>query len=531
MPIRQQRAVLTATIACTAVLLPVLGVLQYRWIGEVGRAARQQIHADLERSAFGFRDDFDEELRAILQPPQGEPGRGVPGSGGRGFPAASSPYIRMAYIAARTPVGFALLQPDPETRSLQGLEWPASLDPVREALESGTALPTDLSLVVTQLPGGPPPGRGRFAPPSLAGPRPPTRYRITVLDLDAIRQRLIPQLAKRYFGDGTVWAIRVIRGGEVYFQSANTSFSQPDIEVALLTEPTGRGPLRRANRASASVLQVRRQGASLDDVVAQTRYRDMLISFSGLGLLGLSSAFLILATRRSEKLARLRMEFVAGISHELRTPIAVVAAAADNLAEGIVAADAVPKYGTMIRKEARRLSRMVDDVLTWSGLEHRSKPPNPQLLAVADLIHHAVASCRLEIDQAGCTVEIQVPPGLPQISGDAAWLEQALRNLIGNACKYGAAGKWLGITATDVASSVVITVADHGAGIEKGDLKRIFEPFYRAKSAMEAQKPGTGIGLSVVRRIAEAHGGSISVASTPGQVTAFSLRLPKEPNA
>ena len=530
MPIRQQRAVLTATIACTAVLLPVLGILQYRWIGEVGRAARQQIHADLERSAFGFRDDFDEELRATLQPPQGEPGRGGPGSGGPVFATRPSPYIRMAYIAARTPVGFALLQADPETRTLQGLDWPASLDPIREALESGTPLPGDPSLVVTQLPGGPPAGRGMFGPPSFTGSRPPTRYRITVLDLDAIRQRLLPQLARRYFGDGTVWAIRVMRGGEVYFQSAITSFSHPDIEVALLTEPTGRGPVRRANRV-ASILQVRRLGPSLDDVVAQTRYRDMLISFSGLGLLGLSSAFLILAARRSEKLARLRMEFVAGISHELRTPIAVVAAAADNLAEGIVAADAVPKYGTMIRKEARRLSRMVDDVLTWSGLEHRSKPPNPQLLAVADLIHHAVASCRFEIDQAGCTVEIHAPAGLPQISGDAAWLEQALRNLIGNACKYGASGKWLGITATDAASSVVITVADHGAGIEKGDLKRIFEPFYRAKSAMEAQKPGTGIGLSVVRRIAEAHGGSITVASTPGNVTAFSLRLPKEPNA
>ncbi len=521
MPIRQQRAVLTATIACTAVLLPVLGILQYRWIGEVGRAARQQIHADLERSAFGFRDDFDEELRATLQPPQGEPGRGGPP-----FATGPSPYIQRAYIAARTPVGFALLQFDPETRGVRGVDWPASLDPVREALEAGTALPAalqmDPSLVVTQLPGGPPPGRGMFGPP--------TRYRITVLDLDAIRQRLLPQLAKRYFGDGSVWAIRVLRAGQVYFQSANTSFSQPDIEVALLTEPAGRGPLRRANRG-VSVLQVRRQGASLDEVVAQTQRRDMLISFSGLGLLALSSAFLILATRRSEKLARLRMEFVAGISHELRTPIAVVASAADNLAEGIVAADAVPKYGTMIRKEARRLSRMVDDVLTWSGLEHRSKPPNPQLLAVADLIHHAVASCRLEIDQAACTVELQVPAGLPQISGDAAWLEQALRNLIGNACKYGASGKWLGITATDAASSVVITVADRGAGIEKGDLKRIFEPFYRAKSVMEAQKPGTGIGLSVVRRIAEAHGGSISVASTPRHFTAFSLRLPKEPNA
>lgn len=517
MPIRQQRAVLTATIACTAVLLPVLGVLQYRWIGEVGRAARQQIHADLERSAFGFRDDFDEELRATLQPPQGEPGRGGPG-----FAAAPSPYIRMAYIAARTPVGFALLQLDQETRTLQGVEWPASLDPIREALESGTPVPRDPSLVVTQLPGGPPASRGMFGPP--------TRYRITVLDLDAIRQRLLPQLAKRYFGDGSVWAIRVLRAGEVYFQSANTSFSQPDIEVALLTEPTGRGPLRRT-KGITSLLQVRRQGSSLDEVVAQTRRRDMLISFSGLGLLGLSSAFLILATRRSEKLARLRMEFVAGISHELRTPIAVVASAADNLADGIVAADAVPKYGAMIRKEARRLSRMVDDVLTWSGLEHRSHPPNPQLLAVSDLIHHAVASCRLEIDQAGCTVEIHAPVGLPQISGDAAWLEQALRNLIGNACKYGASGKWLGITATDAASSVVITVADRGAGIEKGDLKRIFEPFYRAKSAMEAQKPGTGIGLSVVRRIAEAHGGSITVVSTPGNGAAFSLRLPKEPNA
>ncbi len=521
MPARRQRNILTATIVCTAVLLPVLGILQYHWIGEVGRAARQQIHSDLEHSANSFRDDFDEELRGALQPPQGS---GPPGSG------VPSPYISHTYIAARTPVGFALLEFDREAHEMRGLDWPANLDPIREALEAGTALPSDPSIAVVQLPGGPPPGRGMFAPPAFAGARPPIRYRIAILDLDTIRQRLLPQLAKRYFGDGSTWAVRVLRNGEVYFQSSPADFIHPDMEVALLADPAGRGPLNRAD-LGVNLLQIRRQSGSLDDVVAATQRRDLLISFSGLGLLGLSSAFLILAARRSEKLARLRMEFVAGISHELRTPIAVVASAADNLAEGIVSADSVPKYGAMIRKESRRLSRMVDDVLTWSGLEHRSKPPNPQSLSVADLINHALASCRLEIEQAKCTAETQISGDLPQISGDPAWLEQALRNLIGNACKYGASGHWLGITASQDATSVAISIADRGAGIERADLSRIFEPFYRAKSAMDAQKPGSGIGLSVVRRIAEAHGGTVTVVSSPGQGATFTLCLPKEPRA
>lgn len=521
MPIRRQRGILTATIVCTAVLLPALGILQFRWIGEVGRAARQQIHSDLERSANAFREDFDEELRGALQPPQGG---GPPGSG------PQSPYISHAYIAARTPVGFALLELDRETHEMRGLDWPLNLDPIRVALEAGAPLPRDPSIAVEQLPGGPPPGgRGMFEPPPpRAGPRPPTRWRIAILDLDAIRQRLIPQLAKRYFGDGSTWAVRVLRTGEVYFQSSTSAdFIHPDLELELLADPAGRGPANRAD-LGVCLLQIRRQGASLDDVVAATQRRDLLISFSGLGLLGVSSAFLILAARRSEKLAQLRMEFVAGISHELRTPIAVLASAADNLADGIVSPDSVPKYGALIRKEARRLSRMVDDVLTWSGLEHRSKPPNPQTLAVADIVAHSLAACRLEIDQAGCAVETTIPTELPAISGDPAWLEQALRNLIGNACKYGAAGKWLGVSAWQDATSVSISVADRGTGIERKDLARIFEPFYRAKSAMDAQKPGSGIGLSVVRRIAEAHGGTVDVSSAPGQGATFILRLPKE---
>lgn len=521
MPIRRQRGILTATIVCTAILLPALGILQFHWIGEVGHAARQQIHSDLERSANSFREDFDGDLRGAFQPPQGG---GPPGSG------PQSPYISHAYIAARTPVGFALLEFDREAREMRGLDWPPNLDPIRVALEAGTSLPRDPSIAIAQLPGGPPPGRSMFAPP-LAGAGPPTRWRIAILDLDAIRQRLIPQLAKRYFGDGSTWAVRVLRTGEVYFQSSTSAdFIHPDLELELLADPAGRGPLNRSD-LGVCVLQIRHQGSSLDDVVAATQRRDMLISFSGLGLLGLSSAFLILAARRSEKLARLRMEFVAGISHELRTPIAVVASAADNLADGIVSPDSVPKYGALIRKEARRLSRMVDDVLTWSGLEHRSKPPNPQTLAVADIVSHALAACRLEIDQAGCAVETTIPTDLPAISGDPAWLEQALRNLIGNACKYGAAGKWLGVSARQDATSVSIAVADRGAGIERTDRDRIFEPFYRAKSAMEAQKPGSGIGLSVVRRIATAHGGTVDVASEPGHGATFILRLPKETKA
>jgi len=156
-------------------------------------------------------------------------------------------------------------------------------------------------------------------------------------------------------------------------------------------------------------------------------------------------------------------------------------------------------------------------------------------VAPADLVHDSIGACRNEIESAGVEVEIAVAPDLPPVLGDVTALRSALQNLISNAVKYGGDARWLRVTATAGAGtrgpgsaikSVVFTVEDHGLGIDADDRKHIFEPFYRGREAVSKQIQGSGLGLNLVARIAEAHGGKVAVTSEPGKGSAFTITLP-----
>jgi signal transduction histidine kinase len=137
-----------------------------------------------------------------------------------------------------------------------------------------------------------------------------------------------------------------------------------------------------------------------------------------------------------------------------------------------------------------------------------------------------VATSSELIQRAGFDVEFDVPETLPAVLGDEPALRRVFQNLIGNAIKYGEGGRWIGITARHAGSQVRVTIADRGIGIAPADQARIFEPFYRANDVIAAQIQGAGLGLSLVQRIVEAHGGQVTVRSAPGAGSEFTVHLP-----
>jgi two-component system sensor histidine kinase SenX3 len=273
-------------------------------------------------------------------------------------------------------------------------------------------------------------------------------------------------------------------------------------------------------------LLLRHPAGSLEAAVGSLRRRNLIVSSSILGVLGASMGLLVLATRRAQRLARQQMEFVAAVSHELRTPLAVIRSAADNLADGVVRdEEQIRRYGELMRSEGRRLTEMVEQILELAGIQSGQRGFALRAVAIEPLLRDIIASSASLIERAGVEVDLRIPPDLPPVLGDQPALRRAFENLIANAVKYGASGRWIGVFAAKSDSDVTVTVADRGMGIAPADQSRIFEPFYRSNEAVAAQIQGAGLGLSLVERIVAAHRGRITVKSAPGEGSEFSISL------
>jgi signal transduction histidine kinase len=274
-------------------------------------------------------------------------------------------------------------------------------------------------------------------------------------------------------------------------------------------------------------LMVKHPSGSLEAAVASARRRNLLVSTTILAVLGASVGLLVLTTRRAQELARQQMEFVAAVSHELRTPLAVIRSAAENLADGVVKDDAqIRKYGDLVRNEGRRLTEMVEQILELAGIQSGQRGFALRPIGMRPLLHGVVGRSASLVEEAGIGVEFDLAEDLPPVLGDEPALERVFQNLVGNAIKYGASGKWIGIGAKSLGREVQISVVDRGMGIAAAEQARIFEPFYRAADVVAAQIQGAGLGLSLVKRIVEAHGGRITVKSAPGAGSEFTVVLP-----
>ena len=275
------------------------------------------------------------------------------------------------------------------------------------------------------------------------------------------------------------------------------------------------------------LLSVRHKQGSLETAVGKTKWRNLGLSFSILALLGTSVILLIISAQRSRRAAQRQFDFVSSVSHEFRTPVAVIRSAGVNLARGIVRDPAqVKKYGDTIDREGSRIGDMVEQILEFAGARSQRQKYDFQLIAIAPLVEQALEDSHSLLEQNGFVVEKSFEPDLPSIEADAKYLRQALENLVGNAVKYSGENRRLKISVFSTGEYVAVAIEDEGIGIAAQDLKHIFEPFYRGRKAVAEQIRGSGLGLNLVKRIVTAHDGKISVESVPGEGSKFTIKLP-----
>ncbi|WP_127480648.1 ATP-binding protein [Nocardioides pantholopis] len=230
--------------------------------------------------------------------------------------------------------------------------------------------------------------------------------------------------------------------------------------------------------------------------------------------------------RMQEEADRMRDELIATVSHELRTPLTSIMGYAELLAdldEDELGGQARRLLAVIQRNAAREL-RLVDDLLTMAFLQDGRLRFDPEPVALAGVACRVVAEHRARAEAAGLTLAVDVDPVRP-VAGDQRRLAQAVENLVANAIKFTPAGGQVRVRVHEVDGSPVLAVTDTGVGVRPEEKARLFDRLYRTPGAVAAQTQGAGLGLAIVRRIVDAHGGRIEVESEPGVGSTFTVRL------
>lgn len=423
----------------------------------------------------------------------------------------------------------------------------------------------------------------RGVPPAI-----PEKFGFLVIELDekVITQQILPNLAKNYFSEtgGANYNLAVLNSQNVtVFQSQN--LTSPDatvkffnlsldkmvflrsmemggnaegkkvimsstskverrtlntniennkqIDIQVFNESSNDSkPRVRVFEGNASggngiwTLNVQNTEGSLEQFITNTRRKNLGISFGILSLLAVSIILIFISSQRAKLFAQRQVDFVSGVSHEFRTPLAVIYSAGENLSDGVIRDETkIANYGNLIKREGKKLSVMVEQILEFAGAKSGKRKYDFQTIEVEKIIENAIGECRTLIEEKGFTLEKEIAENLPPISADKQALTQAVQNLIANSIKYSNGEKFVKITARNGGGKIKIAVEDKGLGIEKNEIGKIFEPFYRSKKVVDAQIHGNGLGLSIVKQIVEAHDGKIEVESESGKGSRFIIEL------
>ncbi len=232
---------------------------------------------------------------------------------------------------------------------------------------------------------------------------------------------------------------------------------------------------------------------------------------------------------RLRHLENIRREFVANVSHELKTPITSIKGYVETLQEGAIDDKKnARKFLDVIFKQADLLHALIDDLLSLSKIEQEAERGEVQLaeVQVRGIIEAALAAYETRARERRIQMTLNGNDAVV-VEANARLLEQAVGNLLDNAIKYSEPGGSIEIDVTPGEKEVTITVNDHGCGIAPEHLPRLFERFYRVDKGRSRELGGTGLGLAIVKYIIQAHGGDVTVESTPGKGSAFSIHLPK----
>jgi signal transduction histidine kinase len=307
--------------------------------------------------------------------------------------------------------------------------------------------------------------------------------------------------------------IRPMRGSTPWVSSSNWDGGKPETERAL-------GDM-------GMMLAIKYPGTTIEEIGAKIlRYNYLILAALSLVMAG--GIFLTYRNiSREMKLARLKSDFVANVSHELRTPLALIRLYAETLELGrLTAQEKYQEYFRIIREESERLTALINNILDFSRIEAGRKEYDFKETNLAELVRTTLDSYRFQIEQNGFAFEEHISGDIPPLSVDREAIARSLLNLVNNALKYSKDRKYIGVNLYRANGSVKLEVQDRGIGIAQAEQDKIFEKFYRCGDPLVHNTKGSGLGLSLVRHIAQAHGGQVLVESVPDKGSKFTIALP-----
>lgn len=263
-----------------------------------------------------------------------------------------------------------------------------------------------------------------------------------------------------------------------------------------------------------------------DIVSANTRpQKALMVALAVAMALGV---FLVAGTAAREvRLAELKSNFVASVSHDLKTPLALIQLFAETLELGRVRTqERAQEYYRIINGEAKKLTRLIENILDFSRMEAGLRPYNLRPTDLGDSVRRVLGRLEHQIAQGPFQVATRIEPGLPRVLADEGAAEQAVENLLANAMKYSGDSRTIEVDVRCLGNHVVVSVRDHGIGIPRKELGRIFRKFYRVQRDLGGGPQGTGLGLAIVEHTMRGHGGFVRVESELHQGSTFSLHFP-----
>jgi signal transduction histidine kinase len=255
----------------------------------------------------------------------------------------------------------------------------------------------------------------------------------------------------------------------------------------------------------------------------------VLYMWAGLLAIGVMIAAGLLAAQavgRQIKTNKLKNDFIATVSHELKTPLASMRVLVDTLLEGNYRDEKqANEYLHLTSKENERLSRLIDNFLTFSRMERNKQAFNMVKASPAEIAHDAAEAVKTKFDQNKCDFNMIIDENLPNVLADHDAMVTVVVNLLDNACKYSFDEKKIELRAFHENGLVCFSVSDKGIGMARRSVKKIFKRFYQADRSLSRHAEGCGLGLSITKFIVDAHKGTISVESKPGEGSTFTVRL------